>query len=136
MKAIPAMKTASVKTGIQSDVGASPEGVSVLEYGSFNEFGTRTIPARPYIRGTTDQRRMVWLTAAEKMLNDVITGKRSLKQALEIVGQLTEKDIKVFMTNLQDPPNAPSTAVTKGSSNPLIDNRTLINSIRYQVEGV
>ena len=130
---LPGLKDASIKTGIQTDAGEN-DGVSIAEYAAFNEFGTRTIPERSFIRSTADSERRKWNSALDKMLTEVIEGKRSLDNGLGIVGLLTERDIKRTIRNLSEPANAQTTIEIKGSSNPLIDTGTMLNSIRYIVE--
>ena len=131
---LPELKGAGIKTGIQTDAGVGDDGVSIAEYAAFNEFGTRTAPERSFIRSTADSERRKWNAALDKMLLEAIEGKRSLDSALGIVGQLTERDIKRTIRSLSEPANAQATIEIKGSSNPLIDTGTMLNSIRYVVE--
>lgn len=136
LSAIADLKKVGVKTGLQSDAGVNNDNVSIVEYAAFNEFGTATIPARPFIASTADDKRVSWSAVMDKMVGEAVLGKVSVKYALEIVGQKMESDIKTKITTLREPKNADSTIALKGSSNPLIDTGTMRNSVRYLVEGV
>lgn len=55
------------------------------------------------------------------------------RRCLELIGMTAAAKVQQYMTNLQSPPNAPSTIKKKGSSNPLINNGALRQSITYSI---
>ena len=131
----PKIDKAVVKTGIQSDAGEN-EGVSIAEYAAFNEFGTRTIPERPFMRKTFDDNLANHNKLIERLFKGMLGGKLDAKMAFKILGQQTEDDMKnTIMTGIFTP-NSDCTVAKKGSSRPLIDTGTMRNSIRYEVENV
>ena len=146
----PKIDKAVVKTGIQSDAGEN-EGVSIAEYASFNEFGTRTIPERPFMRKTFDDNLANYNKLIERLFKGMLGGKLDAKFAFDTLGQQTEKKKKNTITSGNFKPNSditinggwirtssgkPFYVKGKGSSRPLIDEGTLIDNIRYEVEGV
>lgn len=95
---------------------------------------TINIPARSYIRSTVDENADLYQELAVGLLGQIVDGDTDKLQALSIMGQKIEADIKAKMTALRQPPNAPSTIRRKGSDNPLIDTGLLRSSIRYIVK--
>lgn len=71
---------------------------------------------------------------AGKALSSVIDGSMSSEQYLKMVGLLMASKIKDYATNLSKPPNHPFTEDQKGSSNPLVDTGSMIESISYEVK--
>jgi len=96
---------------------------------------TITIPARPYIRSTVDTNEEKYGRTAESLGKRIADGKVHKADALALMGQLIEKDIKRTIIELRSPPNAPATIRKKGSDNPLVDTGLLGGSIRYIVHG-
>ena len=131
----PKIDKAVVKTGIQSNSGEN-EGVSIAEYAAFNEFGTRTIPERPFMRKTFDDNLANYNKLIERLFKGMLGGKLDAKMAFSILGQQTEDDMKNTIMTGNFAPNSDYTIAKKGSSRPLIDTGTMRNSIRYEVENV
>ncbi len=118
-----------VDTGVQPD-----EDEELLIIAGANEFGTKNIPARPYIRGAIDNSEAEILELAERYSGEIIDGTTSRYNALTFMGQFIEGLIKRYMINLRTPKNADSTIKKKGSDNPLINTGLLVGSIRYEVK--
>lgn len=123
-----------IKVGIQADAGKDPHsGVDLLDIAIFNELGTETIPARPFVRDFFDKNRKVLATAMERQAEAVGNG-ASPTTAMDTLGLWVEKHLKAHVQ--QSPrwavPNAPSTIARKGSSTPLIDDGVMLGAIRYQ----
>jgi phage gpG-like protein len=133
-KRLKEFKKAVIKVGVQSNAGLNKDGTSIVEYATYNEFGTihegGNIPERSFIRSTADKNKN-W----QKQINDaylnVIDGKDTPIAAIAKVGIKARDDIKQTITDLRIPPNAESTIKKKKSSNPLIDTGALRNSISY-----
>lgn len=126
--------------GYKSKSDAKKGKVRFLKKGSgFMELGKTkahviTIPARPYIRSTIDGNEEKFLKYSETLSNEIVKGKMSKHDALQLMGQLIEGEIKRTIINLRSPPNAKSTIRKKGSNNPLVDTGLLGGSIRYIVD--
>lgn len=123
-----------VKVGVLGDAGASEEGTDLIDIAIYNEFGTRGIPARPFIRGAYDEKRRQLAKRKERLWNLILQGRIGARRALGLLGEEHQGQIQEFMTALSQPPNAPSTIAQKGSSNPLIDTGRLRGSIRWEYE--
>src|SRR5687768_15561086 len=105
-----------VLAGIVADknpVHKSGEGVTALEVPLYNEFGTKTIPELSFLRSTADETRAERAALAEKLLVDIVIGRRSLDQTLRIMGNKLAAMIKKKITDIKTPPNAPSTIMRK-----------------------
>jgi hypothetical protein len=107
---------------------------NVLEYGSYNEFGTSTIPERSFIRDWFDSNLQKCRDAVRVMAYGVLSGKYQPDQALELLGARFAAEIQARMSTSIPPANAPSTVRQKGSSTTLIDTGVLRGSISYEVE--
>jgi hypothetical protein len=124
------------------DRGTDPhEGtdLTVLEVAVWNEFGTRSkdgtvrVPARSFIRAWFDENREEIRAWMATMMRSVLAGKRSKERALELVALKCVGSIQERMARGIAPPNAPSTALRKGSSTPLIATGQLRSSVTFRV---
>lgn len=95
---------------------------------------TIIIPARSYIRSTVDENEDKYFETSAKLAGKIIDGDFTKEEALAIMGQLIERDIKRKIVTLRSPPNAPSTIRRKGEDNPLIDQGHLLGSVRFVVK--
>lgn len=123
-----------VTVGIHEDAGLHPDsGMTNASLGATLHFGaeitknghTITIPPRPWLdvgveSGTQEYLREISDCLAKGMPLDVI---------LERIGLEAAAAVQEYMTNLSEPPNAPSTIAKKGSNNPLIDTGELRQSV-------
>lgn len=128
--------------GTSENTSTGEGGTTVLQYASANEFGASgagrngsvTIPERSYIRSTIDERKRRIFGKAFNLQKDIFLGKISMKKALSIMGLLIKGNIVQKIVSLRSPANAASTIRKKGSSNPLIDEGRLRQSIDFEVE--
>lgn len=128
LTAIQELDGAEVHSGILGDAGQD-----IVDRATFNEFGTRHIPERSFIRSTFDENRKDY---ERQMQADA----RTLGQGgdadliLNRAGLRATADIQKKITELRDPPNAPATIARKGSSNPLIDSSRMRQSVNYEIK--
>jgi hypothetical protein len=124
----------TLKVGIMGD--ESNQGTSVVDYGMYNEFGTRHIPARPFMGTTADRYTDELQKFAQFMAGRIVDGTMSAEQFLQILGQWyvakTKQTIKEATSWAA--PDSAATIHAKGSSSPLIDTGRLINAINYEVQ--
>lgn len=124
-----------VVAGILKDSGKAENGASYVDIATWNEYGTRRIPSRPFIRISADTNRQTWTKIAQQCVNGVIDGD-SPRDAAQVVGHRMVEDIrKVFGDKSKLAPNAPSTIKKKGHDKPLIDTGKLKATVNYRVEG-
>lgn len=129
----------ALKVGIFSDEDSSE--TSYVMIGRVHEFGvtitrgtgTIVIPERSFIRSTFDENNDKWVAFLKRQARQVAQLTLPPKVAWERLGALIVADIQEQITDISSPPNAPSTILKKGSSNPLIDTGGLRQRITYRV---
>lgn len=87
------------------------------------------IPARPWLAPGVESGTQEYIA---EIANAVKNGS-TLDQTLEIIGNIAVGKVQEFMTELDSPPNAPSTIAQKGSDNPLIADGHLRAAVTYAV---
>lgn len=105
------------------------DGTPVAQVAFWQEFGTAKIPMRPFLRNAIAKNERKWGDSVKTALIGTNDGEKALK----MLGEIMRGDIVLSLTNLNTPPNAPSTIKQKGSSNPLIDTGLLRNSISWEL---
>ena len=103
-------------------------GASILEVAVYNNFGTDTIPRRPFMEKAAKAMAEPVGKLLEKRMAGAISG-----TVLEEAGALAAGIIKEVIMDLDSPPNAPATIAKKKSSNPLIDTGAMRQHVTWQV---
>jgi len=121
-----------VKVGVQAAAG-DHEGTSVLDIAIYNEFGTETISARPFIRDFAQKNEKVLGVAMERLAAKVESG-GSVDAALTTLGEFAQQHQQAHIRASKSwaEPNKASTVKQKGSAVPLIDEGVLVNAIRWE----
>lgn len=120
-------KNKTVLVGIHEDAGSTDNGeLTMAQLGAVLHFGNQRIPPRPWLDVGVRSGSADYLDIIENNSDD-------LDSALNMIGNIAVGKVKQYMTELQDPPNAPSTVKKKGSSNPLINNGHLRQSVTYSI---
>jgi phage gpG-like protein len=145
-----------VKAGVTGEAAAEQhddEDGSVpltnVDLAVIHEFGTASIPARPFINGTFILHRDEYVRRLRELLPKVYEGRTTIPVMLEIVGMQMARDMRNRMVEGDGipPPLAPSTLAAKrakGAWNkrgkaanveprPLVDTGRLRNSITHEV---
>jgi hypothetical protein len=139
------VKGAHVKVGVIAELGVKPKlergvdgGVrraddkTVVEVAFWQEFGTKDIPARSFIRSTHDANRR----KIPKMMGDLgrrVANGLPLRVALPRAGEWMKKRQIQKIDTLHTPKLKAATVKAKGSSKPLIDTAQMKQSVHYQV---
>lgn len=134
-----ALAGSGVKVGVQSGPSGEP-GTDILDIAIWNEYGTRHIPARPFISAAAvvfeHDVGLIMVHLAKKVQN----GHADRQLALTTLGERYQTMVRQFVRSggkigggAGFAPNKASTIRRKGSSQPLIEHGNLVNSIRYQV---
>lgn len=92
------------------------------------------IPERSFLRGGMDEYGEAIIEEYSKLTGNVLSGSVPAEVLLEGIGQELATKIKTYARNLSEPPNSAMTVQRKGSSNPLVDTGTMIDSINYEVK--
>ena len=93
-----------------------------------NDQGTKKIPERPFMIPAG-------IKAANKTINITVSSIAAgidEKQALSRAGVMFKNAIQKEITELKEPPNAESTILKKGSSNPLIDTGLMRSKVDWK----
>jgi hypothetical protein len=124
-----------IKVGIQAGETDS-NGLTIAQYAAYNEFGTKFIPERPFLRSASDENRDKWTEALLLAYSKILDGKVRPEKALGAVGTLAQKDIQKKIVDGPFQENSPKTIAKKGSSRPLIDEGFLRGAIRWILGGL
>ena len=117
-------KALSELDGINISVGVF--GKEAAEIAFFNEFGTRNIPARSFIRSTlAEHKRDI---VGNFAMNFQQT--HDAKIAASLTSTYVENLIKAKIASGDFTPNAPSTIKKKGRNQPLVDTGRMLNSVK------
>ena len=93
------------------------------------------IPERSFLRTGHDENADRIMKQTKRALSQVIAGKMSVDDMLDLCGEQFATAIKDYIRDLSSPENHPFTIEQKGSSNPLVDTGGLITSITWEKEG-
>lgn len=115
VKRLEEIKEARVKVGVLDDGKRSEERLTVAQIAAIHEYGTEDgrIPARPFVKPTFDKQRDKLVKMAKNLMGQVIDGKISVKQGLNLLGSQLAADIKATVVAGVPPPNALSTIIRK-----------------------
>ena len=122
-----------VVVGIQAN--AMHEGESVAFYAACNEYGTKSIPERSFMRSSFDESIGAIKSDMDQQAGLVMDGRKDIRSALGTIGLKHQARIKAKINSNIRPENADSTIAIKKSSTTLIDTGTMRNSIHYVVRG-
>jgi hypothetical protein len=123
----------AVKVGLLANSG-SRDGVSIVDYAAFNEFGTETIPARPFMRKAADDNEAAAIAYARRLSGLLMAGRLSPDGVLDAMGLWFQARIRTTIRTAfrWAVPNAPSTIRRKGSTRPLIDTGAMHGAVNYE----
>lgn len=131
-KAVRDRRNQYTTVGVHANRGARSDVANNLMLAMVHEFGLG-VPERSFIRDTIDSNESVYKTFIRKLAEQVVFGRITQKQAVQLLGLKVKADMKNRIAAGIDPPNAPLTVVRKGSSTPLIDTGQLVNAIDFEV---
>lgn len=126
--------------GIDKELKGKDGKTTILEYAVYNEFGTKNIPPRPFMRRTFEKDGDIISRYIDKRTEEVFDGKISGIQALKRIGEFVRSKImkNISTANSWATPLSLSTIkrkTRKGQKDRgvLIDEGILLKSIRYQI---
>lgn len=92
------------------------------------------IPERSFLRTGHDENVDRVLAQTDRAISQVIAGKMTVDEMLDLCGEQMATAIKMYLRELNRPPNHPFTVEQKGSDHPLVDTGNLMESIIWQKE--
>ena len=108
-------------------------GLSMAGIAAQNEFGTRTIPARPFMTTSFDENRQRISQIIDAEYTKIIDGESTVKRSLSALGLFMVDLIQTKIRAIHYPPNSPRTIAAKKSSKPLIDFGQMIEAVKSKV---
>lgn len=136
------MNDLEIFVGFQSGQKAGKRGKSgqveestadLVTVAAWNEFGTKKIPARPFMQQTMDKHGDDVSKFSYQCVQAVVMGKLDLKTAANRLGAYVKGLVQQTIRDGEFAPNAPSTIRKKGSDHPLIDTGHMRQSVNYVV---
>lgn len=129
-----------VTIGVHSGAGNYPGGQSVALVAAFNEFGTQSIPSRPFMRSAIDTNKSKINQRALLEFRSITDGSASVRHALDRLGFTVQEMIKARIQRSSSwaIENAPSTARQKRKGGairgptPLINSGLMLRSITFK----
>lgn len=111
------------------------DGTQVVEYGTYNEFGTDTIPSRPFMRTAFDENRGDIQADIDRQSARITSGQVSAHAALTIIGQKHARRIQNTITGRDFLPRLSPETVRrkKGSEKTLVDSSVMVNAVKISV---
>jgi hypothetical protein len=107
-----------------------PDGKPVAMIAAFNEYGTRTIPPRPFFRNMIAAKSGDWPAGIATQLR---VTRYNVALTLRRTGEVIRGQLQQSIRETNSPPLAPSTIARKGFAKPLIDTGHMLNSVDYEV---
>jgi len=129
-------KVRSVKVGYWVGENHEEDGTDLTVVARANEYGTKRIPQRSFLRSTVDEDREVINRFMENQLRAYTEGKNSLLGAITGIGVKVVGLVKSKIKKSKSwaVPNSPVTIALKGSSTPLVDTGEMRNKVDYRVD--
>ncbi len=133
------LKRQQLRVGIQAGEAQSDEGVDILDIAVWNEVGTPTIPARPFMRHSVDSNKEIIEKMCKAQLKKVAQGETA-ENVLKAIGNLQVGLIQDTITKSKTwaEPNAKSTIKHKTKNGnvgdvPLIDTSRMQQSVHFVI---
>ncbi len=92
-------------------------------------------PERPFLTQGIEHGKEKFHRLNEVNLRAVVMGRKTVKEALDMLGVVAAGEVQREMRHGDFAPDAPATIVAKGSSQPTIDSAQLVQSITFVREG-
>ena len=128
------LKEATVHVGFQVGNDTYDDGADVAEIAAFNEFGTSSIPARPFMRQSWENHEAELTRVCQAAVNSITNG-GTAEDACKTVGVAGVGIVQREIVEGDFVPNSPRTIARKGSAHPLIDTGQMRQSVHYVVKG-
>ena len=86
-----------------------PTGMPVAEVAQMQEFGTSTIPARPFMRPAIIKNQNKWQDTINTVSGQVVKGNITARKAMEVITEVAAADIVDEIKSVDSPPLSPIT---------------------------
>jgi hypothetical protein len=107
---------------------------TIAEYATYNEFGTKDIPQRSFLRSTYDEQIGKWERQLENGIKGILNMDTNTSRVWDLLGVKAKGDVQNKLRSNIAPQNAPSTIKAKGSGKTTLFNTgALLRAITYEV---
>lgn len=107
---------------------------TIAEYATYNEFGTKDIPQRSFLRSTYDEQIGKWERQLENGIKGILNMGTDSSRVWDLLGVKAKGDVQNKLRSNISPQNAPSTIKAKGSGKTTLFNTgALLRAITYEV---
>jgi hypothetical protein len=120
----------SVNVGFLAGATYPDTGIPVAQVAFWNEFGTTSIPARPFFRTMISRESPGWGALLTRAATHYHYDGASV---LQFMGVKISEQLQQSIVDWKDPPNAESTIRAKGFNKPLIHTSHMQNSVDFEV---
>lgn len=141
LEGIFALDGVDVTSGLQGNLAAAAQGQAtaseLVEIGRAHEYGTDTIPMRPWLRTSSLRYTQDWVVAWRVALRAAARGETSERdRTLRLLGLQMKADIQATILDGPWFPLSPATVARrpKGDDTPLVDSGQMRQSVRSTVE--
>ncbi len=127
------LKKLQVRVGFQQGKAQEENGADICEVAAYNELGTSTTPARPFMAKSVDENEDAINAFLKQQMVLLAQGKLTAEQLLKKIGVFQKGLIQDKIANGDFEPNAPSTIKRKKSERPLIHTSTMRQSVNFVI---
>ncbi len=131
-QALKKLESLEIAVGFQRGT-ESDDGVDVVDYAAYNELGTSSIPARPFLKQSFENHEPQLKVACEKV-NTTLSRGGTCELAMNELGVFLKELIQREITEGDFEPNSELTILRKGGKDtPLIDSGLMRESVNYVI---
>lgn len=111
------------------------EGATIAEYAAYNEYGTNSIPSRPFMATSFDENTARIQKDISTAYGQVASAKQTASQAAVSIGERQKARTKntISMRDFLPRLSARTIAAKKGSTKTLIDSGVMMNSVQIEI---
>lgn len=121
------------KSGLGTPEPAYDSKASIIEVAIWNNYGTKRMPARPFMDLARQLMEPKYYEAMEKLGPKILKGEADPRKVLDVIGLQCEQEVRNAIMEGDWAPNAPSTIAHKKSDRPLVDTGTMRNRVTHEV---
>lgn len=127
------LRSKQVFVGFQAGASTDGQGTDMAQIALIHELGTSEIPARPFLRQTTEDHSDDIKAFCGEKLRDIAEG-GTAEEALKQLGVYGKGLVQAQIKDGSFLPNAPATIQKKKSDKPLIDTGQMRQSVHYVIQ--
>ena len=126
-----------IAVGVPEDA-KNGEGMTIALDATANEFGTKDIPSRPFMRTAFDENKAKYVRMMERVWRAVTSPNGNVNNSMERLGIIATQDIQNTISGRDFLPKLSDKTIKekKGSTKTLIDESAMIDSIRHTIRRV